>query len=337
MLLEGNVNIRLWAILLGANDSLIRLALPYGYKLKKLKLNETPICDMVTDGTGKLGVKYLASNLASVIEPEFIFLYKETNDSVPIDFFTGIEMMNGNQKADLYFDDLVGNQRVEVFRILALLRLMQEGNIEVSDGFFAIHANCGVNNIVREKTFSQDNPLGVYDDLYEWDVANVNCFQNMISLPQTLTEELEDVYERFGRGYSASRFDDAYKNLVTLAEIILIGYNSSDQRGGKKEKFSNRIAAAIASDVDAQSVHDIAMQMYKERSNETHEGKNQNITKEELKNLRCMVRKMIIHFIDFCRIHYGSITDKSFQGLKKTYILSLLSRIDTLQSNGYLH
>lgn len=73
--------------------------------------------------------------------------------------------------------------------------------------------------------------------------------------------------ERFGRGYSANRYDDAYKNLVTLAEIILIGYNSSDRSGGKKEKFANRLAAAIAEDSDVQLMHDKALLMYKERSN----------------------------------------------------------------------
>lgn len=336
MPLEGTVNIKMWAIVLGANDSLLGLTLPYGYELKRLKLKETPICDEVMNATGKLEVKYLASNLAHASDPEFIFLYKEISDSVSVEFFTMAEMRSGNEKANLFFDELIGKQNVEIFRILSLLRLVQEGNIEVADKFFIIHAHCGCNDINNKKTSSQDSPLGVYDDLYEWNVVNVNCFQNMSSLPLALIEELEDIFERFGRGYSASRFDDAYKNLVTLAEIILIGYNSSDRSGGKKDKFSNRIAAAIATDTDAQSIHDVAMQMYKERSNETHEGKNQNITKEELKKLRCMIRKVIIHFIDFCRVHYGSIDDTSFDGLKKEYILSLLSRIDTLKSNGYL-
>lgn len=87
----------------------------------------------------------------------------------------------------------------------------------------------------------------------------MTCFENMVGLPEVLKDELEDVMERFGSGYSASRYDDAYKNLVTLAEIILIGYNSNDKSGAKKEKFANRLAAAIAQDADVQSVHDNAL------------------------------------------------------------------------------
>lgn len=55
--------------------------------------------------------------------------------------------------------------------------------------------------------------------------------------------------------------------------MILIGYNSNNWSGRKKDKFANRLASAIAEDVRGQAVHDDAMKMYKERSNETHEGK----------------------------------------------------------------
>ena len=179
-------------------------------------------------------------------------------------------------------------------------------------------------------------PISVYGDLYDWNNANLNCFRNMVNLPDELIELFDDIMERFGRGYSASRYDDAYKNLVTLFEIILIGYNSNDRGKGKKEKFANRLAAAIADDEHVQSVHDDALAMYVERSNETHEGKNQNITKDELKKLRCAVRKLVLYFIAFSYTNYNMISDKSFQGLKKEYVIGLLARINILQANGHL-
>lgn len=96
------------------------------------------------------------------------------------------------------------------------------------------------------------------------------------------------------------------------------------------------MAAAIAQDADVQSVHDNALRMYKERSNETHEGNNINITKEELRELRCAVRVMVQNFIGFAKSQYGCIANKTFKGIKREYVLGLLARINTLQANGLL-
>lgn len=85
-----------------------------------------------------------------------------------------------------------------------------------------------------------------------------------------------------------------------------------------------------------QSVHDNALRMYKERSNETHEGNNLNITIETLKELRCAVRELIQNFISFAKSQYGSIADKTFNGIKREYIIGLRERINTLQTNGLL-
>ena len=195
---------------------------------------------------------------------------------------------------------------------------------------------CNNINVYRNIAPSQDSIISVYDDLYEWNNDNLTCFENMVGLPEVLKDELKDVMERFGRGYSFSRYDDAYKNLVTLAEIILIGYNSDDKNTGKKEKFANRLAAAIAQDADVQSVHDNALRIYKERSNETHEGNNVNITKEALKELRCAVRELVQNFIIFAKSQYGSIPNKTFKSIKNKYVKGLLARINTLQKNGLL-
>ena len=116
----------------------------------------------------------------------------------------------------------------------------------------------------------------------------------------------------------------------------MIGYNSNDKGSAIKEKFANRLAAAIAQDTDVQSVHDNALRMYKERSNETHEGNNLNITEEELRELRCAVREMVQNFIGFAKRQYGSIANKTFKGIKREYVLGLLARISTLQTRGLL-
>lgn len=332
----GTVKIEFWAVVLGATDAILNLEMPYGYELKRLKLNDTPLYEEVVNARGNLDVKYIASNLADDANPEFIFLYKAENNSMPLEYFSVGEMLGETEKTGEYFDTVTARWNKEIFYIVSMLRLTQEGNIEVADKIYKMEANYKCSNISRRLKASQDSPISVYGDLYEWDNNNLTCFEDMVGLSEDLKVLLEDVMERFGRGYSSSRYDDAYKNLITLSEIILIGYNSNDKGSAIKEKFANRLAAAIAQDTDVQSVHDNALRMYKERSNETHEGNNSNITEEELRELRCAVREMVQNFIGFAKSQYGSIANKTFKGIKREYVLGLLARISTLQTRGLL-
>ena len=261
--------------------------MPYGYVLKHLKLKDTPLYNEVVNARGNLDIKYIASNLADEGTPEFIFLCKTENNSMPLEYFSIGEMLGGYEKAGEYFDAITNKWNKEIFYILSMLRLTQEGNIEVADKIYKMKANYKCNNINRSEVSSQDSSISIYDDVYEWNNDNLTCFENMVGLPEVLKDELEDVMERFGRGYSASRYDDA-------------------------------------------------LRMYKERSNETHEGNNLNITKEALKELRCAVRGLVQNFISFSKSQYGSIADKTFNSIKREYIIGLLARINTLQTNGLL-
>lgn len=261
--------------------------MPYGYVLKHLKLKDTPLYNEVVNARGNLDIKYIASNLADERTPEFVFLCKTENNSMPLEYFSIGEMLGGYEKAGVYFDAITNKWNKEIFYILSMLRLTQEGNIEVADKIYKMKANYKCNNINRSEVSSQDSSISIYDDVYEWNNDNLTCFENMVGLPEVLKDELEDVMERFGRGYSASRYDNA-------------------------------------------------LRMYKERSNETHEGNNLNITKEALKELRCAVRGLVQNFISFSKSQYGSIADKTFNSIKREYIIGLLARINTLQTNGLL-
>ena len=119
----GSVNIELWAVVLGATDALLNVEMPYGYELKRLKLNDTPLYDEVVNARGNLDVKYIASNLADEAVPEFIFLYKTENNSMPLEYFSIGEMLGGTEKAGEYFDTITDKWNKEIFCILSMLRL----------------------------------------------------------------------------------------------------------------------------------------------------------------------------------------------------------------------
>lgn len=332
----GSLQVKMIAIVLGATNSLLDLELPFGYHLKRMKLKDVSIKDDILSASGRLDTKYIASNLSDDDNPEFIFISKEENMTIPAKYFVLSEMMTGNEQAYAYFDSIQSTWNHELFLIIFFLHLCKEGNIEIADKYFTFTANYGCNNIRRNGKSSLDLPISVYDDLYEWDNNRKNIYQELISLSGEILEEMQDVFGRFDRGYSASRFDDAYKNLVTLSEILLIGYNSNDKRGDKKIKFSNRITAALANDAEARDMQALAKKCYKDRSDETHEGKNDNIDKDTLSELRCLVRRIIIDFVHYYKSNYAELSDKSFAGAKRDYVKALLVRVEYLKDNGYI-
>ena len=127
MAIVGSVNIELWAVVLGATDALLILEMPYGYELKRLKLNDTPLYDEVVNARGNLDIKYIASNLADEATPEFIFLYKAENNSMPLEYFSIGEMLGGTEKAGEYFDTITAKWNEEIFLYIVYVKINPRG------------------------------------------------------------------------------------------------------------------------------------------------------------------------------------------------------------------
>lgn len=334
--INGFENIELWAVVLGVTDSILDLEMPYGYELVRRRLDETPIYDELMSNNKNLNPEYKVSNLSNSDSPEFIFIHKTENKKAPFEWFTIRETISGFYKAKSYFNNIMEEWNKEIFRILSMLRLTQEGNIEVLHKYYKFDISCMCNNYILKAMCCQDNPIRVVDNLFEWNSDNCSVFKNIEETLDQLWGEMEDIIRRFNKGYTYSNFEDAYRNLVTLTEIILIGYNSNDKSGGKKSKFANRLAVSISNNENVRSNRDKALQIYKERSNEVHDGNSQNITKDELKELRCMVRGLVQNFISFAKSEYNNISNKSFSELKRRYVVNLISKIELLKSDGLL-
>ena len=226
---------------------------------------------------------------------------------------------------------------LESIRVIHALHVVQDGNIEVAEKFFFFHSKQGIMNVNLRKKLIIDEPISVYDDFYNWNNDNAELFRKLVDFPEDFYEKMKVIFGRFERGYSTSKIDDAYKNLVTLSEMILIGYNSDDRQKAKKQKFANRLAASIATDDDAQNVYDDAIRIYKDRSDETHEGKNENITQQELKILRNYVRRLLLNYLDFCYDKYKLEHILEYDVWRKNYILKLISIVERLKEDGYLN
>lgn len=327
--MERTYDLEMQAIVLGAQESLLQLQMPYGFCLKKMKLSDSLIEDEILNGRGQVDDKYISSDLSSDGEPEFIFIEKKIIEPI----LEGLL----SPKVDEIFEEMVQKIDLELIRIIQTLHIVQEGNIEVAEKFFFFHSKAGIMEVNWRKKSIIDEPISVYDDFYNWDNNNAELFRKFVNFPDDFYEKMKVIFSRFERGYSVSKIDDAYKNLVTLSEMVLIGYNSEDRQNAKKQKFANRLAASIATENDTQNIHDSAIRIYKDRSDETHEGKNENITQQELKILRTYVRKMLLNYIDFCYGEYEVAHILEYEFWKKNYILKLISKVKRLKTKGYLN
>lgn len=327
--MERTYDLEVYAIVLGAQESLLQLQMPYGFELKKMKLSDTLIKDEILNARGQVDERYISSDLSRDGDPEFIFIEKRITEPISVGLLTS--------EVDEVFENIVHKINLEMIRTIQALHIVQDGNIEVAEKFFFFHCKQGIMKVNLRKKLIIDEPISVYDDFYNWNNTNTELFRKLVDFPEDFYEKMKVIFGRFERGYSTSKIDDAYKNLVTLSEMILIGYNSNDREKAKKQKFANRLAASIATDDDAQNVYNDAIRIYKDRSDETHEGKNENITQQELKILRNYVRRLLLNYLDFCYAEYELEHVLEYDVWKKNYILKLISAVERLREQGYLN
>lgn len=147
---------------------------------------------------------------------------------------------------------------------------------------------------------------------------------------------MEDIFERFSRGYTASKYDSAYKELITLTEIILIGKDSSDGKFKKKQVWANRMTASLSEENQAADFFEKMKIIYKNRSNETHEGKNENITKESLCTLRCYTRKILLQFLEKLCMELVKDNQVDFHKIKVDFINERINIVKAWMEHGSL-
>ena len=103
---KGNIEIEMTAIVLGANDRILGLEMPYGYELVHEKLKGSCLENEVLQRDDSINLQYYASNLGSPDDPEFIFVHKKETMEIGLEFFSIDKMLTGNTETYVYFDDL---------------------------------------------------------------------------------------------------------------------------------------------------------------------------------------------------------------------------------------
>lgn len=334
-----NAYIEMYAVVLGVDESILNIRLQKGFIMKKMKLDKFLFKDRILRADGHLNQIYYASNLNNnETDAEYIFLCRKKELDLAQDYYDPIELVTEGCKKvkEKIFDPIVSEWNQEIFYILSLFRMAGDGNVEIADRFYHLATRPGINKINLESTTSIDEPLGVYDDFYRVNKEDLERCQFLQDVNDKVKVLMEDIFERFSRGYTSSKYDSAYKELITLTEIILIGKDSSDGKFKKKQVWANRMTVSLAEENEAADVFIEMKNIYKNRSNETHEGKNENITKESLCMLRCYTRKILLQFLEkMCReLAEGGQLD--FHTIKVDFINERISMVRNWMDHGSL-
>ena len=132
-------------------------------------------------------IKYIASNLADEETPEFIFLHKTENNSMPLEFFSTGEILRGTEKAGEYFNTIT-NKLSEDNR-----RLVVRGDVKQWNQMLAETAHkAGV-------TTNEDNLFHISQTEEELRKDEVDNAKTAISVHYSVGREVRTAIEKIGR------------------------------------------------------------------------------------------------------------------------------------------
>lgn len=338
---NGKLNI--WAAMLGANETMQSLSFPYGFQLSKHALSECPYSQQFVDGNAKLRPEYLASNIGEDKDPTYMFLRKEIDIPTPVDAFSVGALGGDGSDIDNLISDDCASSIEQIADIVSLLRIAKEGNIEVYSTWFQFYAQYQITSEsiknIREKSHLSiaAEAVPVYNNCYFPLATDVAAMQTQLDHSIQVISMFQNHLRRFDKCYCVGTLWDAFGELVTLCEMLLIGHNAKDKNAnGIKKRFSNRLAAMLSSDDDVQNVYDRAFCLYKFRSEDTHQGNAESITEAELIELREYTRLLLCKYLDFAEAEYARDSSMSYQKIKKQYILKCIERVKQLQQSGKL-
>ena len=116
--MERTYDLEVYAIVLGAQESLLQIQMPYSFELKKMKLSDTLIKDEILNARGQVDEKYISSDLSSDGDPEFIFIEKRITESISVGLLTS--------KIEEVFENIVHKiplKRITSFNIPIIIQI----------------------------------------------------------------------------------------------------------------------------------------------------------------------------------------------------------------------
>lgn len=333
----------LLGVILGGTDSLLKLKLQNSFKFEKINLLESKFKDKLIMPNGSVNLLYSFNQLPPITKEKinFICITKKATVPCPINAFS-IDQIIGRGNREIF------NHAMEVYKeeqenyiskLLTILRLYKDGNIEIPSTFYWFEGRYAINQLKFSIDCIHSDCQTVFDNYYtieESECEELNCIIKDNMFPIKL---LEIPINKFEIGCKELRDEIAFKELITTNEVLFIGHNSKDKcENGKKEKLSNRMSVWIATnDQELQLIHDEIMSFYKYRSSDTHEANSLNITPENTKKLREYTRRALKKYFKRTIDEQSMNINITFNEIKYKIVSEIISVVSHYKLTGLLY
>lgn len=355
----SNIGVKINAILLHTDESILGVSIGNGYKVEKVQVNnEFAFFNNIVDGKGKLKVDYFGSKLVE-LEPngdENIFLVRFFKDDL-----LSIEpptLQSGINDLDSIFDfeeQIKGYYEKEfgfLNNAVTLFQLFKRGNIgirEVNARFkytvLGVTTQNNINSSIHDANIVRPNKYSLNSN----EIIDINKFVNKhiradsFDRSRQITggnycvskefEMLTPISNKFTFGLKQIELSAGFEQFITAMEMLLL---KKDERG-KKEILSKRTASLLGSNnAEVINIYNNMRNYYSYRSESLHEGDGSNITMNKLGELENIVRESIKKYLIYCENEIMLKPNVTWEEIKSKKISDLKNLVVNYKSNGIL-
>lgn len=330
------VNVTIDGIILHCDNSVKNINIGNGYKIEKRYFFDLPYKDKITDGEGKLTINYLGSQMEDENGIYFMCLHKEDDYEIQLpEIKSNVTLTDNDLICEQQLSEYKQKEMDYLHRVFSLLHLFKKGNIGFSQIFFVY--NFTVFGFINYNIKRTDNSISknvIEDTLFSLstnEIAECNAFLSNVSTQAF--NLFKDNIDEFIWGLEQTDISTGFEQYTTALEMTLLAKGEHC----KREILSKRVAVLLES--DTQKIQDLYNKMrafYKYRSDSLHEGNDQNITISELKELEEIVRRVLVKYLEFCKVAIQREPRVTWDTIKRDKISDLKNSVSAVISSGIL-
>ena len=359
----SDIQVKINTVLLYADESILELNIGNGYSTEKIRIEELPIYEQITDRRGQLGINYLGSKLTGPdgVDTEtfseivsLVHLYKEDTFTVkPPIMEKGIQYSDSQLDCHEQLDAYKDKEFRYLNSIISLLQIFKKGNIGLKEIFFEFKytvmnfINQTKNgcidiqdvNIVRQtKYILLPNEVTACNSFIAKHMGNKPDGTRRLNSDGSCYISLEfrmmnPIINEFAFGLKQIDIPTGFEQFTTALEMTLLATNEK----GKKEALSRRIAVLLENtDSEVTTLYNKMKNFYRYRSESLHEGDGSNITNMELEELEDIVRKVIQKYLIVCEAEIIANPSTTWDIIKAKKIYDLKNIVIGYKMRGIL-
>lgn len=333
-----DVKVSVDGIIMYCDESICMVNLGNGYSIQKVYLKNLPYKTRIIDGNGNLNIAYRGSVCEDEQGEYFFCFHKDDTHQIngpQIQHPHGIELSAEDLSCEDELIDYGDSEQRFLLRMFSLLHLFKKGNIGYNDLFFrhqfqlfgfvdSTRNHCS-HNATRNITDNTIFTLSAEEA--------VACNQFLSDYSGQEYEMLRSMIEEFVWGLEQVDIGTGFEQYTTALEMTLL---ETHQRG-KKEALAKRVAVLLENNPTLQlALYNKMKNYYRFRSESLHEGDDQNISMNELKDLEEIVRAVLNKYLYYCKGLLNTNPTITWDDIKNRKINELKSLVSAAKSSGVL-